>query len=141
MAIKSFRAPIVVTHEGGLTFAAQVGSHRIVTDQPIRSGGDDRGPSPVELLGASLGSCIALYVQQFCQVRGLPYEGLRVEVEQSGAANPNRVGRFVARVILAYELPEQYTAMLERVAQSCPAHNTLTLGADVSVVVSQLEPA
>ena len=140
MATESSRAPIIVTHEGGLAFAAQVGSHRIITDQSRRGGGDDRGPSPIELLGASLGSCIALYVQQFCYARGLPHEGLRVEVEQFGATNPNRIGKFVARVVLAHELPEQYVAMLERVAQSCPAHNTLTLGADVTVLVSQLAP-
>ena len=75
------RAPIVVTHKGGVSFAAQIRSHRIITDQPTFAGGKDAGPAPLELLGASLGSCIALYVQQFCHARGLPYEGMRVEVD------------------------------------------------------------
>jgi putative redox protein len=129
------RAPIVVTHEEGVRFAAQVRSHRIVVDQPIRGGGGDSGPSPIELLGTALGTCVALYVQQFLQARELPYDGLRVEVEQHGAANPGRIGRFVVRVLLARELPEHYAAMLERVAQSCPAHNTLVHGAEVEVLV------
>jgi putative redox protein len=129
------RAPIVVTHEEGVRFAAQVRSHRIVVDQPIRGGGCDNGPSPIELLGTALGTCVALYVQQFLQARELPYDGLRVEVEQHGAANPGRIGRFVVRVLLARELPEHYAAMLERVAQSCPAHNTLVHGAEVEVLV------
>jgi len=129
------RAPIVVTHEGGVRFAARVRSHRIVVDQPIRGGGGDSGPSPIELLGTALGTCVALYVQQFLQARELPYDGLRVEVEQHGAANPGRIGRFVVRVLLARELPEHYAAMLERVAQSCPAHNTLVHGAEVEVLV------
>jgi len=129
------RAPIVVTHEGGVRFAARVRSHRIVVDQPIRGGGGDSGPSPIELLGTALGTCVALFVQQFLQARELPYDGLRVEVEQHGAANPGRIGRFVVRVLLARELPEHYAAMLERVAQSCPAHNTLVHGAEVEVLV------
>jgi putative redox protein len=128
-------APIVVTHDGGLRFAAQIRSHRVVVDQPARSGGEDVGPSPIELLGASLGTCVAFYVQQFCHARGLAYEGLRVEVEQRGAANPSRIGQFAVRVILPGELPWPYWEMLERVARSCPAHNTLTQGAEVTVMI------
>lgn len=135
------RPPMVITHEGGVKFAAQVRSHRIVVDQPPRGGGEDAGPMPIELLGVSLGTCIALYVQQFCEVRKLPYEGMRVELEQHGAQNPGRIGEFVVRVILPEALPEHYAAMLERVARSCPAHNTLELGAHVSVEVSAPEPA
>lgn len=131
MSTHSGRNPIVVTHEGGVQFAAQIRSHRVVVDQPVRGGGADTGPAPIELLGASLGTCVALYVQQFCHARGLPYDGLRVEVEQYGAGNPNRIGTFVVRVVLAHELPEEYAVMLERVAKSCPAHNTLAHGAEV----------
>lgn len=135
MASQNPRQPIVVTHQGGVRFAAQVRSHRVLVDQPVHGGGDDTAPAPIELLGASLGTCVALYVQQFCQVRGLPYEGMRVEVETIGAANPNRIGRFIARVVLPTELPPQYAEVIERVARSCPAHNTLGHGADVTVSI------
>jgi putative redox protein len=141
MAAQPSRLPIVVTHESGVRFAAQIRSHRIVVDQPLRGGGEDLGPAPIELLGASLGTCVALYVQQFCHARELAYEGLRVEVEQHGAANPSRVGRFVVRVVLPCELPDHYAEMLERVARSCPAHNTLTSGAEVTVLVEALTGA
>lgn len=139
MSTHAGRSPIVVTHEGGVRFAAQIRSHRVIVDQPARAGGSDAGPAPIELLGASLGTCVALYVQQFCHVRGLPYDGLRVEVEQYGAANANRIGTFVVRVLLGHELPEEYASMLERVARSCPAHNTLRHGAEVEISV--LSPA
>jgi putative redox protein len=135
MASENVRQPIIVTHQGGVRFVAQVRSHRVFVDQPVHSGGDDTGPSPIELLGASLGSCIALYVKQFCLVRGLPYEGMRVEVETVGVANPNRIGRFSARVVLPTEVPGRYAEAIERVARSCPAHNTLAGGADVTVSV------
>lgn len=118
-------SPIVVTHDAGVRFTAQVRSHRVVVDQPRTSGGDDSGPKPIELLGASLGTCIAYYVQQFLLVRGLPSAGMRVEVEQHAERNPSRVGEFVARVVLPAPLPAHYVEMLERVVHSCPAHNTL----------------
>lgn len=131
MAATGARVPMVITHEGGMKFAAQVRSHRVLVDQPERAGGEDAGPMPIELLGVSLGTCIALYVQQFCQARALPYAGMRVEVEQRGAQSPNRIGEFVVRIVLPEELPPHYAEMLERVARSCPAHNTLDVGASV----------
>lgn len=135
MSSDTFRPPIIVTHEGGAQFAAQVRSHRIVVDQSVRGGGKDAGPEPLELLGAALGTCVALYVQRFCQARELSFEGMRVEVEQHAAANPNRIARFVVRVLLPGGIPERYAAPLERAARSCPAHNTLVRGAEVDVRV------
>ncbi len=134
------RQPMVVTHEGGTKFATRIRGHTLIVDQPAGVGRDE-GPMPLELLGASVGTCVALYVQQFCHTRGLPYEGMRVEVEQLGAQNPSRVGRFDVRVVLEEEIPEQYAAMLERVARSCPAHNTLVHGSEVSVRIEQAEVA
>ena len=129
------RPPMVITHAGGLKFAAQIRQHRLMVDQPAGAGGEDSAPMPIELLGAALGTCVALYVQQFCHARGLSYEGMRVEVDPHGAQG--RIGRFDVRVVLREALPPQYAQMLERVARSCPAHNTLTHGAEVAVTIEQ----
>lgn len=133
MSASHTREPIAVTHEGGLAFAAQVRSHRLLTDQPVHAGGADSGPTPLELIGASLGTCIAFYVHQFCVSRGLPDEGLRIEVLPHNAPNPSRIARFDVTVRLATELPPHAMEMLERVARSCPAHNTLATGAAMSL--------
>jgi len=140
MAGHSDHDPIVVTHDGGLRFAAQVRSHRVVVDQPLHAGGQDSAPMPVEMLGVSLGTCIALYVQQFCQLRGIPTEGMRVEVDQVSARHPSRVSEFAVRVVLPQSLPPAYGEMLERVVHSCPAHNTLEQGAALHVVIETPAP-
>ncbi|HLE56649.1 MAG TPA: OsmC family protein [Rhodothermia bacterium] len=127
------RPPIVITHQSGVRFSAQVRSHQIVTDQPEHAGGTNSGPSPVELLGASLGSCIAYYVQQFCRARALPFQGMRVEVDQHGEKHPARVAEFAVRVLMPDDFPEHQVWMLERVTKSCPAHHTLSHGARMSV--------
>jgi putative redox protein len=127
--------PIVVTHDGGMRFTAQIRTHRVTVDQPERAGGDDTGPMPLELVGTALGTCIAFYIQQFLHARKLPYEGMRVEVEQHRAAQPSRLGAFVVRVVLPTVLPPAYTELIERVAHSCPAHGTLTNAAQVLVTI------
>ena len=123
---------MVVTHLGGARFAADIRGHRLVVDQP-RPTGDDSALMPIELLAASLGTCVALYVQRYLASRGLPHHGMRVEVAQHGAANPGRIGEFVVNVVLAEPVPAHHAEVLERVARSCPAHNTLVHGAEVDV--------
>ena len=135
MSVPGNRPPMVVTHEGGVRFAAQIRQHRLTVDQPASGGGEDTAPTPIELLGASLGTCIALYVQQFCHTRSLPYQGMRVEVNPQGAHG--RIGRFDVRVVLPEPLQPHHAQMLERVVRSCPAHNTLAHGAEVAVTIEQ----
>jgi uncharacterized OsmC-like protein len=135
MADQRSRQPIVVTHEGGVRFAAQVRSHRVLVDQPVHAGGEDSAPTPIEVLGVSLGTSIAFYVQQFCRMRGLAGEGMHIEVETQTATNPSRVAQFAVRVVPPTELPEYYVPILERIVRNCPVHNTLDHGADISIKI------
>jgi uncharacterized OsmC-like protein len=129
---------IIVTHDEGVQFSAQIRSHRVVVDQSHRGGGVDAAPSPIELLGVSLGTCIAFYLQQFCVARRLPFEGLRVEVEQQAVKAPNRIARFDVHVVLPPDFPAMYVAAIKHVVKTCPAHNTLARGAQVDVVVESV---
>ena len=128
--------PMVVTHQGGLRFAAQVGAHELMFDQRVRAGGDDAGPSPIELLGAALGGCVALYVYKFLLARHLNTEGLRVEVSERSATKPHRIAEFDVHVALPDDVPDVYRPMIEAVARVCPVHNTLEHGASVRVQVT-----
>ncbi len=60
---------------------------------------------------------------------------MRVEVQQRGAQNPNRIGLFEVKVVLPEPVPPQYAEMLERVARSCPAHHTLVEGAEMAFTI------
>jgi putative redox protein len=123
----------VITMDGGLRFTADVRGHQVPTDQPERAGGADSAATPLEMLGVSLGACVALYAHQFCATRGLPSDGLTVEVRTESAKAPYRVGRFDVRVILPLGLPEEYRAAMDRAVRSCPVHNTLTHPPEIQV--------
>ena len=115
-----------------------------MVDQTINGGGTDSAPTPIELLGAALGSCIAYYVHHFFHARGLPADDLKVSVVQIQASNPSRVESFEVTVRLPADVPDQYMPLLQRVIDACPAHNTLAPGARIHVTfespVSQLSP-
>lgn len=123
----------VVTHVSGERFAIQIRSHQIMVDQTLAGGGSDSAPTPIELLGASLGSCVAYYVRHFYRARGLESEGLTVEVVQTAATNPGRIQDFAVTVNLPSPIPAKYAKLLDRVIENCPARNTLKIGAGISV--------
>lgn len=125
--------PTLVTHAGGAKFSIKIRSHEIMVDQTVAGGGCDSAPTPLELLGASLGSCIAYYIHQFLHTRGLPADDLAVEVSQTKAKNPTRIESFAVKVTLPADIPEKYMPLLDRVLETCPAHNTLIGGAKVCV--------
>ena len=131
--VKGTPSPTTVTHVSGVKFAIQIRSHQILVDQTINGGGCDSAPTPIELLGASLGSCIAYYLYHFFYSRGLPAEDLVVSVTQTPASNPSRIGSFDVKITLPADVPEQYMPLLQRVIDACPAHNTLVSGAKINV--------
>jgi uncharacterized OsmC-like protein len=132
---------LVVTHGGGMRYNAEIRGHRIETDQPVYGRGEDAAAMPLELLTASLGTCIALYVRQFCLARSIPTEGMRIEVVARPEGPPKRIGRFDIRVVLPASVPEEYRPMLERVARTCPVHNTLMHAPDFEIeIIEALEP-
>jgi hypothetical protein len=78
---------------------------------------------------------VAFYVRQFCVARDLACDGLRVEVTTHKGISPSRIARFDVRVRLPPEIPDQVLPLVERVAKTCPAHNTFVEGAEIGVVV------
>ena len=131
-------ATTIVTHLDGVRFDAHIRGHHITLDQPLGvggSGGGDHGPTPLELLGAAIGGCVALYVKQFCQARAIPYEGIRVEVRENKVRNPSRITDFIVDVRLPAEVSGKNAGLIEQVARSCPVYNTLAHGAYVRISI------
>ena len=55
---------------GSLTHAVEVHSHSVKADEPEERGGHDEGPSPQELLAASLASCTAITIEMYADRKG-----------------------------------------------------------------------
>jgi len=115
---------ITVTRREGLEFTVRVHGHEIASDMSEKEGGRDAGPSPAELLAGSLGACIAMMVQGYCQSRG--YDGdVGVSLTVELADNPKRIGTIVLDLELPEGVPEDKKDVIRRVAQRCPIHETL----------------
>ncbi|MDH3497254.1 MAG: OsmC family protein [Gemmatimonadota bacterium] len=129
--------PITVTWDGGVRFTADIRGHKLTVDQPTKAGGEDSAPMPVELLPASLGTCVALYVQQFLATRGLDPTGMTVVVTAAGAPRPNRLARFALEVKIPGGVPEKYRDAVQRTAEGCTVHHTLTHTPQIAVTIME----
>ena len=127
--------PITVTWDGGVRFTADIRGHKVSVDQPPQGGGSDSAPMPLELVPASLGTCVALFVQQFLATRGLDASGLTVVVSAAGASNPHRLGQFEVEVRIPGGVPEKYRDAVRRAAETCTVHHTLTHQPEISVAI------
>lgn len=129
--------PLSVTRTGPARFTAVVRGHAVHTDQSVKGGGLDEHPSPLELLGSALGTCVALYATRFCEARGVDAEGLCVEVSTEQAPDSKRIARFELKLLLPPTVPEELRPLLERVARTCPVHHTLSHPAEIAVAVER----
>jgi uncharacterized OsmC-like protein len=127
--------PITVTWDGGVRFTADIRGHKVAVDQPPQGGGTDRAPMPLELLPTALGTCVALFVQQFLAARGLDATGMEVQVFTAAAANPHRIGQFGVTVSVPKGIPDKYRDAVKRVAESCTVHHTLSHQPEIAVEI------
>ena len=109
---------IMVTLPGGRRVEARVGAHVVRTDQPRDHGGEDTAPSPFEHFLASIGTCAGIFVQGFCQKRGLPFERIRI-LERPGYAADGTLTGVDLDIQVPPDFPEKYREALVRVADQC----------------------
>ena len=115
---------IVVRLPGGRRVDAQLGRHRVLTDQPRDNGGEDSAPSPFQLFLTSLGTCAGIFIQGFCAKRGIPYEDIRVIERPSYGAN-GALEAVEFEVQLPATFPPTYDQALLRVIDQCSVKRAL----------------
>jgi putative redox protein len=112
--------------DGTLKHEIEFGSdeHRLVADEPEETGGSDEGPSPQELLAASLASCSAITMEMYANRKGWEIGEVVVDVDYEPAQRGSPT-KFHMTVQLPKELPEAQRQRLMQIVAKCPVHRTL----------------
>ena len=133
-ALKPGTVRVAETGEGKFTARILDGRHELLADEPIQYGGDDRGPSPYELLQASLGTCITMTLRMYAERKGWPLERVSVELRHEKIhaedcehceTKVGRIDRLESDLIVEGPLDEEQRARLLEIAGKCPVHRTL----------------
>jgi putative redox protein len=107
----------------------EMGALSIEGDEPASAGGEGRGPSPFDLLSASLAECTAMTVRWYARRQGWPLDHVEVIVEHSrkilaNASDP--IDAFDKTIVMTGPmLTSVERDKLIEIAGLCPVQRTL----------------
>lgn len=111
------------------------GGNVIIADEPVSSGGQDKGFSPFELLGSSLAACTSATLRMYADRKSWDLQEVNLEIEVN--QNENRTQTAISRKIeLIGNLNDEQKARLIAVANACPVHKLLTNTIEISTELS-----
>jgi putative redox protein len=117
-AIAHRSAPTAFSHR------IDIRNHQLTVDEPIEGGGDDDGPSPQELLAASLASCTGITMEMYAKRKGWDLGPVEVEVDYTPAERGCPT-KFTLAVRLTGGCTPEQVERLKVIAAKCPVHRVL----------------
>jgi putative redox protein len=102
----------------------KIRDHQITADEPMDKGGEDTGPSPQELLAASLASCTAITMEMYAKRKGWDVGDVEVACEYTPAERGSPT-RFNLVMRFPDSMDEERVERLRVIAAKCPIHRTL----------------
>lgn len=134
---------VAETRHGTFQQVITMGSHELLADEPVSVGGLDTGPSPYDLLLASLGACTAMTLRLYADRKGIALERVSVRLghrkihaaDCESCATADKPGGQIDRIdrviTLAGSLDDAQRERLREIADRCPVHRTLTSEIDI----------
>lgn len=126
---------ITIKHEKDFRVTSTVRNHTVTLDAPVEQGGLDAGPTPVELLAAAVGACMAIHIAKYCKTAKVPYEGFGMSLDFQVVKDPLRIGSITVDIEMPPGFPEDRIAAVKRAADQCTVKNTLKESTSVDVEV------
>ena len=108
--------------------------HSLVADEPPSMGGADLGPTPFDLLMASLGACKAITLRMYSDRKKWPLDAVSIHLNhkkidaadcETCVTKEGQLDQFDCEIDLSGELDEQQKKRLLQIADRCPVHRTL----------------
>ncbi|MCI5083985.1 MAG: alpha/beta fold hydrolase [Saprospiraceae bacterium] len=126
------------------TTEVMVRHHSLTSDEPASVGGNDFGPSPYELLTASLGTCTAMTLHMYARRKKWDLQEVTVHLDHSkdyaedaeDTENPkSKIDHFDRIIEVKGDLDETQKNRLLEIADKCPVHRTLHAEVKVKTVL------
>jgi uncharacterized OsmC-like protein/alpha/beta superfamily hydrolase len=108
--------------------------HHLLADEPKDVGGANLGPTPYDLLMASLGACTVMTLKMYTQRKGwnleeiivyLDHDKVHKEDSEDFDKKGSKVSRFTRSLEIKGDLDDEMKDKLLEIANKCPVHRTL----------------
>jgi uncharacterized OsmC-like protein len=114
---------ISIERTNGLSFEIDA-RHRRVMSSPAEEG-PDAGLTPAELFAGSLGACIAMDVQRYCDELDCGEGDVEVNLAFQVLGRPQRIGAIGIDLKVPAGLPEDGQERLRQITEECVVRHTL----------------
>lgn len=119
---------IRITFPGDKKVNAEFDGFVVKTDQPVKYGGDNSAPAPLDYFFASIGTCTGFYILSFCEKRKIPTENIslvqRIEYGKTTDGKTS-IERIIIEILVPADFPEKYHNALIKVAENCIVKKTI----------------
>ena len=122
-----------ISFPGGVAVAAQVGEFKLLTDQPVASGGANSAPSPYALFLASIGTCAGFFALRFCQQREISTEGLGLSLDIERDAESRELRKVKIAIQLPPGFPEKYRKAIIKATDQCAVKQAIIASPEFEV--------
>jgi putative redox protein len=112
------------TRSGSLRQAIRIRDHQLTIDEPTDKGGGDQGPSPQEILAASLAACTAITMEMYAKRKGWDVGDVEVCCDYTPAERGCPT-RFNLVMRFPDSMSDEQVERLRVIAAKCPVHRTL----------------
>ncbi|MFC6323951.1 OsmC family protein [Companilactobacillus baiquanensis] len=133
MANKIYKATVKPVE--GLEVTSHVRDFDFTLDEPLSSGGTNKGMNPIEALLSALGACETMVAKSFAKSQGILLKNVKVEVEgvfdSDGylGKNPEAKVGFSKLTSIFYidadNTKEEIEKYVEFITKHCPVHDTI----------------
>ncbi len=121
----------VARRRKGYEHDVEIREHRLIVDEPEDRGGTDQGPTPTELLAASLASCTAITIEMYADRKGWDLGDVEVTTDFT-EATADEPAKFKVDIRSPAQLTHEQHDRILTIAHKCPVHRAL-MGADVEI--------
>jgi uncharacterized OsmC-like protein len=127
------------TRLGKFQLTIRAGGARWLADEPEPAGGLGSGPTPYDLMSSALAACTTMTLRHHADSNGWAVTRIRTAVNHRKDNQHSPADVFSCQISIEGSLDEMQRRQLLEVAQRCPVHRTLELGAWFESVT--LEPS
>ena len=120
---------------GPFAETVRIGTHELLADEPVTSGGNDTGPDPYSYLLTALGTCTAMTLRVYARQKKWPLQKVTVRLKhdkiyakdcEDCETKEGKIDRIERVIEIDGPLDDTQRQRLLQIADHCPVHRTLT---------------
>ena len=110
-------------------------SHTLLADEPTHNGGQDKGPTPSQIVLSGLAACKLITTRMYADRKEWPVKSiqLQLEMEVDYKSRP-AVTNIRCQLLAEGNLSPEQQSRLTSIADKCPVHRLLSGSVDIQTI-------